>query len=93
VKIEAGEGVGVTEAPRGTLYHHYKINERGLVEYANIITPTTQNLKNIEEDVKKLLPEIIDLPRGKMTLELEKLIRSYDPCISCATHFLQVNII
>jgi sulfhydrogenase subunit alpha len=49
VKIEAGEGVGVTEAPRGTLYHHYKINERGLVEYANIITPTTQNLKNIEE--------------------------------------------
>jgi coenzyme F420-reducing hydrogenase alpha subunit len=93
VKVRAGEGVAATEAPRGTLYHHYKINDAGRVEYANIITPTAQNLKNMEEDLKAVVPQLLDLPKDEIVLNLEKLIRAYDPCISCSTHFLETKFV
>ena len=93
VTPRAGEGFGVTEAPRGTLYHHYKINEKGIVEWINIITPTAQKLKNIEADVKEFLPQILDKSKEQIIFELEKLIRAYDPCMSCSAHFLDVKFV
>jgi coenzyme F420-reducing hydrogenase alpha subunit len=93
IKPREGEGIAVGEAPRGVLYHHYSLDNNGIIKYANIITPTAQNLKNAEEDIKKFLPNILSLPKNKIVLELEKLIRAYDPCISCSTHFLEVKFI
>lgn len=93
VKPRAGEGVGAIEAPRGTLYHHYRLDGSGRVEYANIITPTSQNLRNIEEDLRVMVPQLLDLPKDKIVLILEELIRAYDPCISCSTHFLEVKFV
>ena len=93
VKIKPKGGVGriAVEAPRGVLYHHYKLDKNGVIQYANIITPTEQNTDSIEHDIMQLFPQISHLPKAKITLELEKLIRSYDPCISCPTHFLEVK--
>ena len=61
-----------------------------MTDFINITTPTTQNIPNLEEDIKNFLPSVINLPKEKMQLEIEKLIRAYDPCISCATHFLKI---
>jgi sulfhydrogenase subunit alpha len=87
-KYKDGEGVSITEAPRGILIHHYKI-KNGKIRYVNIITPTSQNLRNIEESAKEFLEHF----RKKKDIEyfLERLVRAYDPCISCATHFLDVE--
>jgi coenzyme F420-reducing hydrogenase alpha subunit len=85
------EGIGITEAPRGTLYHHYSFDSKGLIRQVNIIVPTLQNNRNIELDLHSFIPTLLDLPQEKAELEIEKLIRAYDPCISCATHFLKVN--
>jgi len=95
IKIKPNAGVGITaiEAPRGVLYHHYKLDKNGVIQYANIITPTEQNLDSIENDIKKIFPTLSHLPKEKITLELEKLIRAYDPCISCPTHFLEVKFV
>lgn len=84
-------GIGVTEAPRGVLYHAYKIGADGLIKDANVVVPTLQNSRNIEEDLKQFIPMLLHLPKEKAELEIEKLIRAYDPCISCATHFLKVK--
>jgi len=84
-------GIGVTEAPRGTLYHEYSFDEKGIVKKANIIVPTNQNSRTIEADLTKFIPSLLSLPQEKANLEIEKLVRAYDPCISCATHFLKVN--
>jgi len=89
---QAGEGYGVSEAPRGLLYHHYVLDEQGYVRHARITPPTAQNLARIEADLWKLAPQVIDLPQERATLECEHLVRSYDPCISCATHFLKLQI-
>ena len=90
---KAGIGIGVVEAPRGTLYHKVEIDDKGIVVKGEVIVPTGQNQINIEEDIvhllNKLMPE--DLTKDELQYELEKLIRSYDPCMSCATHFLKVN--
>ena len=91
IKPREASGLGVTEAPRGTLYHQYSFDANGYIKGANLVIPTLQNNHNIEEDIKALIPEIIGLPQEKAELEIEKLVRSYDPCISCATHFLKVN--
>jgi coenzyme F420-reducing hydrogenase alpha subunit len=93
VKPKKGEGIMATEAPRGILYYHYILDNKGIIRFANIITPTEQNLESIENDVKNFFPTISHLPKEKITLELEKLIRSYDPCISCPTHFLEVKLV
>ena len=86
----SGEGVGAVEAPRGLLVHHYRI-EDGLVRQANCIIPTNQNLANIEADMRGLVPEVLPLGPEAVTRRLEMLVRAYDPCISCATHMLDVS--
>jgi len=91
-RAKAGRGVSATEVPRGILFHEYELTSRGNVRRCNIITPTSQNLHNIEVDVKQFLPTILDMHESKIKLELEKLIRAYDPCISCSTHFLNLKL-
>lgn len=86
VKVKAGKGVGAGEAPRGTLYHEYEIDEQGKVTNCNIITPTAQFLFNIQEDLEVYLPKLKDKKLSVQKKEIKKLIRAYDPCISCATH-------
>jgi sulfhydrogenase subunit alpha len=92
LKVKAGSGAACTEAPRGMLYHRYTINEQGFIQEARIIPPTAQNLARMEADLWQLAPEVIDLPQAEASLACEHLIRSYDPCISCATHFLKLTI-
>jgi coenzyme F420-reducing hydrogenase alpha subunit len=84
-------GIGVVEAPRGTLYHEYKFSSDGTIKDARIIVPTMQNQRNIEEDIKSFVPPLLKKSRHDIEHDLEKLIRAYDPCISCAAHFLKVK--
>ncbi|HSR46733.1 MAG TPA: Ni/Fe hydrogenase subunit alpha [Anaerolineales bacterium] len=86
----SGEGVGVVEAPRGMLVHHYQI-ENAIVGRANCIIPTNQNLANLEADMRQLVPQILPLGTDEVTRRLEMLVRAYDPCISCATHVLDID--
>lgn len=92
---KSGVGIGVVEAPRGTLYHKVEIGEDGKVVEGEIIVPTGQNQINIERDVGARVQELVDtksdLDKEELQFELEKLIRAYDPCMSCASHFLKVN--
>ncbi len=87
----AGEGVGAVEVPRGLLIHHYECDERGIFRNANCVIPTNQNTHNIELDMLKLVPEIINKSQKEITLALEMLVRAYDPCISCSVHMVEVN--
>ncbi len=91
--LKEGQGVGVVEAPRGTLYHEYGVDEKGMVRSVNCIIPTAQNLANIERDIAAIVPMILDLPKEEIERRLEMLARAYDPCISCSTHFLEVKFI
>ncbi|MFH1294937.1 MAG: nickel-dependent hydrogenase large subunit [Candidatus Aenigmatarchaeota archaeon] len=84
-------GVGVIEAPRGTLYYMLDMNKQGKVIYGNLVIPTAQNQMTMEKDIRKLVPTILHLPREGIEHEIEKLIRAYDPCMSCASHFLKVK--
>ncbi len=88
----SGEGCHATEAPRGLLYHRYRIGEDGLIAQAKIVPPTSQNQPRIEEDLRLYLPRILDRDDAEVTRRCEHLIRNYDPCISCATHFLKVHV-
>ncbi|HEY7182465.1 MAG TPA: Ni/Fe hydrogenase subunit alpha [Blastocatellia bacterium] len=88
----AGVGYGCTEAPRGLLYHRYKVDEQGLIADAKIAPPTSQNQKRIETDLRQFAPCYLDLPKERLTRRCEQIVRNYDPCISCATHFLQLEI-
>ena len=92
VTPRAGRGHGCTEAPRGILYHEYETDDEGLVRRAVIVPPTEQNQPRIEEDLAAYAPRILHLTREEMTLRCEQLIRNYDPCISCAAHFLRLQI-
>jgi sulfhydrogenase subunit alpha len=85
-----GEGVGVIEAPRGTLYYWLGINE-GKVRYANLVIPTAQNLIAMREIINDMLPPLIEQGEEVIRKESEKLIRAFDPCMSCASHFLKIN--
>ena len=87
-----GRGAHATEAPRGLLYHRYTVDEDGLITSAKIVAPTSQNQKRIEKDLWSYAPGVLSLPLEEATLRCEQLIRSYDPCISCATHFLKLDI-
>lgn len=89
--LRAGEGTGATEAPRGLLYHRYRIDENGLVQFAKITPPTAQNLPRIEADLLALAPELVALETPEASRRAEDLVRAYDPCISCATHFLRLT--
>lgn len=93
IPVRAGNGVGAVEVPRGTLYHNYEIDDKGIILDANCIIPTNQNLNNIEHDMHKLVPEILHKTEEEITLGLEMLVRAYDPCISCSTHFLDVKFV
>jgi sulfhydrogenase subunit alpha len=88
---QAGVGVGVVEAPRGILYHMAKVNEKGIVEDYDVIVPTAQNQITIENDLKKYFSEHLDQDENILRLAAEKIIRAYDPCMSCATNFLKID--
>jgi len=92
IQPHAGTGYGCTEAPRGILYHRYTIDDNGIILAAKIVPPTSQNQSRIEEDLKHFVEENIRLSTGKLTWQCEQLIRNYDPCISCAAHYLKLNI-
>ena len=85
-------GGAVTEAPRGILYHRYRIAPGGLIEDARIVAPTSQNQKRIEDDLRHLVERSLALDDEALTAACEKAVRNYDPCISCATHFLKLDI-
>jgi coenzyme F420-reducing hydrogenase alpha subunit len=88
-----GNGSGATEVPRGILFHEYTYGDDGMCQYGNCIIPTNQNHNNIQHDFNKLVPELVaqDKTEKEMELALEMLVRSYDPCISCSTHYLDVK--
>jgi coenzyme F420-reducing hydrogenase alpha subunit len=88
----AATGFAATEAPRGILYHRYRIDAGGLIEDAKIVPPTSQNQRTIEGDLRDFVARHIDIPRDKLTWRCEQAIRNYDPCISCATHFLKLTV-
>jgi coenzyme F420-reducing hydrogenase alpha subunit len=92
VEARPGIGHGVSEAPRGLLYHRYEIDEDGLVVAAQIVPPTSQNQAAIEDDLTQLVTAQADLDDAALTALCERTIRNYDPCISCATHFLTVTV-
>lgn len=86
-----GTGIGIVEAPRGLLYHEYDINRDGVIERAECVIPTSQNLRSIEDDLRAFVPSIIDRPRNVISRSIETLVRAYDPCISCSTHIMDVS--
>jgi sulfhydrogenase subunit alpha len=92
VEPRAGTGYGCTEAPRGILYHRYRIDDAGTILDAKIVPPTSQNQRTIEEDLRGVVERSLDVPDDELTLLCEQTIRNYDPCISCATHFLNLQI-
>ena len=92
VPARAGVGHGVSEAPRGLLYHRYRIGEDGLVSAATMIPPTSQNQAAIEADLARLISDNLSLDDAALTALCEQLIRSYDPCISCSAHFLRLTV-
>lgn len=94
VEIEprSGVGFGCTEAPRGLLYHRYEIDEKGFILDSKIVPPTSQNQNTIEEDLRHFVEPRLTLPDEKLQWQCEQTIRNYDPCISCATHFLKLEI-
>jgi coenzyme F420-reducing hydrogenase alpha subunit len=92
VEPRAGIGCGCTEAPRGILYHRYELDTDGTILDAKIVPPTSQNQRTIEEDLHGVVERSLELPDEELTLLCEKTIRNYDPCISCATHFLKLDI-
>lgn len=92
VQPRAAAGYACTEAPRGMLYHRYRIDEQGIILDTKIVPPTSQNQKTIENDLYAFIPHHLNLPKPELTWRCEQAIRNYDPCISCATHFLKLNI-
>lgn len=90
---KGGEGVGSCDVPRGILFHNYIIDDEGFIQGANCIIPTGQNYANMEADMRALVPQILDRPHKEITHTMEMLIRAYDPCISCSTHFLNVEFV
>jgi len=92
-KVKPGTGAGLVEVPRGLLVHEYTIDAKGVVQEANCVIPTNQNLGNIDLDMKKMIPEVIDKSKEEITLLSEMLVRAYDPCISCSAHMLDVNFV
>jgi coenzyme F420-reducing hydrogenase alpha subunit len=93
INVQAGVGYGASEAPRGFLWHKYELNSEGLVTAARLVPPTSQNQAQIERDIVHTLTELgLDKPAEDLQFEAERVIRNYDPCISCATHFLKLKI-
>jgi coenzyme F420-reducing hydrogenase alpha subunit len=85
--------VGVIEAPRGLLYHMAKVDEDGVIEDYDVIVPTAQNQINIENDLRDYFTENLDKDEEALRVSAESIIRAYDPCMSCATNFLKMDLI
>ncbi len=92
LNIHAGVGHGASEAPRGMLYHRYEVDSNGRILKAQIVPPTAQNQLTIEDDLRVVLERSLELPDDELSWLLEQSIRNYDPCISCATHFLNLKV-
>ena len=92
VEGRAGIGFAATEAPRGMLWHRYRLAEDGSILEARIVPPTSQNQATIEEDLTTFINAWLDLPEDQLRHRCEQTVRNYDPCISCATHFLDLRI-
>ncbi|MEJ2681341.1 MAG: Ni/Fe hydrogenase subunit alpha [Gammaproteobacteria bacterium] len=90
--VRSASGCAITEAPRGILYHRYTIDDDGKILSAKIVPPTSQNQKTIEDDLRLMLPSLLHLNEDDLRHRCEQAIRNYDPCISCATHFLQLTL-
>ncbi|MEZ6072662.1 MAG: nickel-dependent hydrogenase large subunit [Pirellulales bacterium] len=90
--LRPGVGCHATEAPRGLLYHRYEVGEDHLIAEAKIVPPTSQNQGQIEADLRQYVPRVTHLDDLAATRRCEHLIRNYDPCISCATHFLTLTL-
>jgi coenzyme F420-reducing hydrogenase alpha subunit len=88
----AAWGFGCTEAPRGILYHKYRLDAQGVILDAKIVPPTSQNQKAIEEDMRGFVESRLALPQAELQWRCEQAVRNYDPCISCATHFLKLEL-
>ncbi|MFW5932793.1 MAG: Ni/Fe hydrogenase subunit alpha [Candidatus Hadarchaeota archaeon] len=86
IKVEAGSSADAVEAPRGTLFHYYEVDDDGYISDADIITPTAQSANNIERDINILFSKLGDLSRAEIRKRIKALIRAYDPCISCSVH-------
>ena len=84
-------GYSCTEAPRGILYHRYRFDEAGVILDAKIVPPTSQNQKSIENDLRQFVQDNLKMPTHELQWQCEQAIRNYDPCISCATHFLKLH--
>jgi coenzyme F420-reducing hydrogenase alpha subunit len=82
----AGTGYACTEAPGGTIYHRYSLDKTGAILAAKIVSPSAQNQKTIEADLREFITANIDAPRNKLQWQCEQVIRNYGPCVSCATH-------
>ncbi len=91
-EVRPGFGFGCTEAPRGILYHRYLVGDDGLIKDAKIVPPTSQNQRMMESDLRGFVTENIEKPKQELTMRCEQLVRNYDPCISCATHFIKLDI-
>jgi coenzyme F420-reducing hydrogenase alpha subunit len=92
VEARAGVGCAATEAPRGMLWHRYRLAEDGSILEARIVPPTSQNQASIEEDLTLYLNDWLNLPDDLLRQRCEQTVRNYDPCISCATHFLDLRV-
>ena len=92
VTVQAGTGTACTEAPRGILYHRYRVDADGVIQEAKIVPPTSQNQGRIEQDLRLFIPRVLDQSNEEASLACERVIRCYDPCISCATHFLRLKV-
>ncbi len=92
VTPRAATGHAGTEAPRGVLYHRYRVDDAGTILEARIVPPTSQNQKTIEDDLRQVVPRHLDLPHDQLTSRCEQAVRNHDPCISCATHFLKLRL-
>ena len=95
VEVKEGRGIGAVEVPRGILFHDYTYNEEGTCTAGNCVIPTNQNHANIQQDMEKLAPSLINQGKeeDEIELNLEMLVRAYDPCISCSTHYLDVEFV
>lgn len=89
----AGTGCAATEAPRGLLYHRYVVDEAGRITWAKIVPPTSQNQMQMESDLREFIPRVLHLDDQAAALACERVLRNYDPCISCSTHFLKLTVV
>ena len=92
VEPRVSTGYGCTEAPRGIIYHRYRLDDRGIILDARIVPPTSQNQKTIEGDLWQFVMANIEMQKDRLQWRCEMAVRNYDPCISCATHFLKLSI-